>query len=286
MGPSMIELYTSSTPNGYKASIMLEETGLPYTVKPVSLSRNEQMRPEFLALNPNNKIPVIVDHETGSVVFESGAILLYLAEKTGVLLPARYEAQIETQQWVLFQAAHVGPMFGQLWYFRRSAPETVKLAIERYDRECRRILGVLERRLNDREYLVGDYGIADIMTWPWVACHDHIGIALDDFPRVKRWHDTVAARSAVRKGITIPEPYPPRAAVPAKQPTEIVLEAGKKYWWCSCGRSATQPFCDGSHKSTGFEPRPIEPAETAKVWLCQCKASAKAPFCDGMHNRL
>jgi len=282
----MIELYTSATPNGYKASIMLEETGLPYTVKPVSLSRNEQMRPEFLALNPNNKIPVIVDGDTGRVVFESGAILSYLSEKSGVFLPARYDTQLETLQWILFQAAHVGPMFGQLWFFRRSAPETVKLAIERYDRESKRILGVLERQLSEREYLVGDYGIADIMTWTWVACHDHIGIPLEGFPSVKRWHDAIAARPAVQKGIAIPDPYPPRAVAAAKQPREVLLEAGKKYWWCSCGRSKTQPFCDGSHRGTGFEPRAIEPSESSKVWLCQCKASAKAPLCDGMHNRL
>ncbi len=282
----MIDLYTSSTPNGYKASIMLEETGLPYTVKPVRLSRDEQLRPEFLALNPNNKIPVIVDRDTGRTVFESGAILFYLAEKSGKFLPTGPDRYYDTLQWILFQAAHVGPMFGQLWYFRRSAPETIMLALQRYEKESLRILGVLQRRLREQEYLVGDYGIADIMTWSWVDSYPHLGITLDGHPDVKRWHAAIAARPAVRKGISVPEVYSPRATVALKEPVEVMLEAGGEYWWCSCGLSKNQPFCDGSHKGTAFEPRAIEVAVTEKVWLCNCKSTGKAPFCDGMHNRL
>ncbi|QDF95647.1 glutathione S-transferase [Azoarcus sp. DD4] len=205
----MITLYTWGTPNGYKISIALEELGLAYEVRPVDITRGDQLTPEFLALNPNNKIPVIVDSDgpggTPITLIESGAILIYLAEKTGRLLPADPRARIEALQWLMLQMGSVGPMLGQAHHFLRFAPSAVPYAIERYSKEAARIYGVLNTRLRGREWLAGDdYSIADIATWPWIARHEWQGIELARFPEVKRWFDAIAARPAVQRGRKVP----------------------------------------------------------------------------------
>lgn len=183
---------------------MLEETGLTYDVHIVDIERGDQHSPEFRALNPNGKIPVIVDRATGQTVFESGAILSYLAEKSGHFNPPTLEARIETLQWLFFQVGHIGPMLGQLWYFKHSASEKIPLAIEGYQRETLRLFGVLDERLRDREYLAGDYGIADIATWPWINSFPELGVTLDKHPNLKRWHDEIAKRPAVIRGLAVP----------------------------------------------------------------------------------
>jgi len=204
----VIELYTWSTPNGRKVSIMLEEIGLPYRVHKVDISKNEQFSPEFIALNPNSKIPAILDQEgpTGRPMslFESGAILIYLAEKTGKLLAKEPMARYATLQWLMFQMGGVGPMFGQVHHFLRAAPEPVPYAIERYGKETRRLYGVLDARLGKSEYLAGDYSIADIATYPWVARHEWHKVALGDFPNVERWYKAISARPAVARGMQVP----------------------------------------------------------------------------------
>jgi GST-like protein len=200
-----IELYTYQTPNGHKASIMLEETGLPYAVHVVDIETGDQHRPAFVALNPNNKIPVIVDPDRDRTVFESGAILFYLADRSGVLGPVGPDETGLTLQWVLFQAAHVGPMIGQLWHFKVFATEKLPYAIARYARETARILGVLDGEFAGRPYLAGErYGIADIMTWPWINALPKLGVTLDATPNVQRWHAEIAARPAVQRGVAVP----------------------------------------------------------------------------------
>lgn len=205
----MITLYTWGTPNGRKISVMLEECGLPYTVKTINIGQGEQFTPEFLALNPNNKIPAIVD-EAGPdgapvTVFESGAILIYLAEKTGSFLPQDARDRLETLQWLMFQMASVGPMFGQTHHFLRFAPEQVPYAIKRYNDETRRLYGVLEGRLENRRWIVGEpYTIADIALYPWVDCFRYQDIDLAHFPNVQRWHDEMSGRPAVQRGMRVP----------------------------------------------------------------------------------
>jgi GSH-dependent disulfide-bond oxidoreductase len=204
----MIELYTWTTPNGRKVSIMLEETSLPYNVHPVDIGKGEQFRPEFVAINPNSKIPAIVDSDGPAgaplAIFESGAILIYLAEKTGKLLPRDPVARLLALQWLMFQMGGVGPMFGQAHHFLRAAPEPVPYGIERYTKETRRLYGVLERRLGEAEYLAGDYSIADIATFPWVARHEWHKVELAEFPQVARWYAAIAARPAVARGMRVP----------------------------------------------------------------------------------
>jgi glutathione S-transferase len=203
----MIELYTAPTPNGYKVSIMLEETGLPYTVHPIDLGKQEQKRPEFLAMNPNGRIPVIVDHDNDDfIVFESGAILIYLAEKTGKLLPADAKGRSRVLQWLCWQIGGLGPMQGQANVFYRYAPEKIPYAIDRYQRETYRLYQVLDTRLADNEYLAGDYSIADIATWPWAALHEWAGVAIDDLPHLQRWLRQIGERPAVLRGRDIPRP--------------------------------------------------------------------------------
>ena len=200
----MIALYTARTPNGYKASIMLEEIGVPYDVVKIDLSAGEQHAPAYLKINPNGKIPAIVDRQTGRRVFESGAILIYLAEKSGRLLPSDPAQRIETLEWLFFQVGHVGPMLGQLWHFVDLTRE-IPYALERYRKETLRLYGVVERRLAETHYLAGDdYTIADIATWPWLRVHKALGIDAGPFPNVNRWLDEIAARPAVTKGITVP----------------------------------------------------------------------------------
>ncbi len=203
----MIDLYTAATPNGYKASIALEELELPRTVHPIDLSKLEQKEEWFLKLNPNGRIPVIVDRENDDhVVFESGAILLYLAEKTGRLLPADPAARSQVIQWLMFQMGGIGPMQGQANVFYRYAPEPIPYAIERYQKETRRLYEVLDRRLAGRDYLVGDYSIADIASFTWVSTHEWSGVSLDGLGHVRRWLERIEARPAVQRGLVVPEP--------------------------------------------------------------------------------
>lgn len=193
----MIDLYYFPSPNGLKIAIMLEECGLPYQVIPVDIGSGEQFRPEYLALNPNNKIPTIVDQETGTSVFESGAILIYLSEKSGQLLPKSADERISALSWLFWQAGGLGPMAGQAHHFRAFATEKVPYGIERYTNEVNRLYGVMDKRLQDAEYLAGDYSIADIACWPWILSHERQGQDLDDFKDVKRWFDAIRNRPAV-----------------------------------------------------------------------------------------
>lgn len=204
----MIDLYYWPTPNGHKVSIMLEETGLPYRVKPVNILKGEQFDPAFLEISPNNRMPAIVDHEGPEgrpySLFESGAILLYLAEKTGRFLPEAPEAGYDAIQWLMFQMAGVGPMFGQCGHFLGYAPEKVPYAIERYSKETHRLYGVMDRRLADVPYLGGEtYTVADIATWPWIRVRWLHEIDIDEYPNVKRWYETVGAREGVRRGTAV-----------------------------------------------------------------------------------
>jgi len=203
----MIDLYTSQTPNGWKASIMLEETGLPYEVHSIGLMAGDQKKPEYLEINPNGRIPTIVDRDNGNfAVFESGAILVYLAEKTGKLMPTDVKGRSTVIQWVMFQMGGIGPMQGQANVFFRYFPEKLPAVISRYHNETKRLYEVLEKRLEGREYLCDDYSIADIASWPWVRIHAWAGIEIDDLPRVQAWIERVAARPAVQRGIEIPKP--------------------------------------------------------------------------------
>ncbi len=203
----MIDLYTAGTPNGYKASIALEELALPYAVHPIDLSQLEQKQDWFLKLNPNGRIPVIVDRDNDDhVVFESGAILLYLAEKTGRLLPKDPTARSQVIQWLMFQMGGIGPMQGQANVFYRYAPKPIPYAIERYQKETRRLYEVLDRRLGGREYLVDDYSIADIASFTWVRVHDWSGVSLDGLEWLERWLARIEARPGVQRGLAIPEP--------------------------------------------------------------------------------
>jgi glutathione S-transferase/GST-like protein len=208
----VIDLYTAATPNGWKVSIALEELGLPYQVHPIRLEKLEQKEPWFLALNPNGRIPAIVDRSNGDFpVFESGAILIYLAEKTGRLLPAEAKARSVVLQWLMFQMGGVGPMQGQANVFFRYAPEKIQYAIDRYQNETKRLYGVLDGRLRDNEYLAGDYSIADIATWPWVSIHSWAGVELEGLPNLARWLELVGKRPAVQKGRAVPTPIDPNA---------------------------------------------------------------------------
>ncbi len=202
----MIELFTAATPNGWKVSIALEELGLPYTVRPIALTRQEQKEEWYLRLNPNGRIPTIVDHsEGGFAVFESGAILIYLAEKTGRLMPQDRKGRSQVLQWLMFQMGGVGPMMGQANVFYRYAPEKIPYAIDRYQRECRRLFEVLDRQLQDREYLAEDYSIADIANWSWVHTYKWSGVSIEGLPHLERWLKAVGSRPAVQRGRAVPE---------------------------------------------------------------------------------
>jgi len=209
----VIDLYTWTTPNGRKVSIMLEECGLPYTVHPINIGKNvDQFTPQFVKINPNSKIPAIVDSDGPGggpiTIFESGAILIYLAEKTGRFMPKEPRARIAALEWLMFQMGGVGPMFGQTHHFLRAAPEKVPYAIERYKKETRRLYAVLDGHLKSHEYLADEYSIADMATYPWVARHEWHLVELKDFPNVNRWYDAIGARSAVKKGMAVPPPPP------------------------------------------------------------------------------
>ena len=205
----MIDLYTWSTPNGRKISIMLEECALPYRVHTIDIGRGDQFTPEFVAISPNSKIPAIVDQEGPEgkplALFESGAILLYLSWKTDKFLPRGIVEQFEVIQWLMFQMGGVGPMFGQTHHFLRSAPEPVPYAIERYSKETRRLYGVLNSRLEGREFLGSEYSVADIATYPWVARYDWHKVDLNKFPAVKSWFERIGSRPPVQAGMSVPQ---------------------------------------------------------------------------------
>jgi len=207
----MIELFTAATPNGFKVSIALEELSLSYTVRPISLGKLEQKEEWFLKINPNGRVPAIIDHGNGDfAVFESGAILIYLAEKTGKLLPTETRARSRVLQWLMFQMGGIGPMMGQANVFFRYAPEKIPYAIERYQRESRRLFEVLEGQLANHPYIANDeYSIADIALHSWVAGHEWSGVSIDGLPGLKRWLDLVGARPAVQKGRAVPPPLSP-----------------------------------------------------------------------------
>ena len=201
----MIDLYTSNTPNGYKVSIMLEELKLPYNVIAVNLVKKEQKKAKYLKLNPNGRVPTIVDRENGNfVVFESGAILIYLAEKTGQLLPEQPEKRSKVLQWLMFQMGGIGPMQGQAHVFYRYAPEKIEYAINRYQKETLRLYQVLNNQLKGKEYLVDDFSIADIATWPWVRRHRWAGIEIKNLFNLRRWMENLENRPAFQKGIEVP----------------------------------------------------------------------------------
>jgi len=201
----MIDLYTAATPNGYKVSILLEELQLPYHVFPVDLMQREQKQEDFLALNPNGRIPVIVDHENDQLpVFESGAILVYLAEKTGKHLPKEMKGRSQVMQWLMFQMGGIGPMQKQAHVFYRYAPEKIEYAIGRYQRETLRLYEVLDRQLKDKPYLAGEFSIADIACWPWVRIHNWAGVELTGLEYLERWITDLYARPAFQKGICVP----------------------------------------------------------------------------------
>jgi GSH-dependent disulfide-bond oxidoreductase len=215
----MITLYTAATPNGHKASVTLEELGLAYDVRALNLMKGEQKQADFLAINPNGRIPAIVDHdEDHFAVFESGAIMIYLAEKTGQLLPSDVRGRSRVIQWLMFQMGGVGPMMGQANVFYRYMPEKIQPAIDRYQNESKRLLTVLNTRLADNEYLAGDYSIADIANFCWARTHNWSGVDISDLPHLKRWMDTLYLRPAVLRGLKVPEEM---------SPAKIIEAAGK-----------------------------------------------------------
>ncbi len=204
----MIELYTWPTPNGHKIHIMLEEVGLPYRVHPIDIGRGDQFEPDFLKISPNNKMPAIIDQDGPGdeplALFESGAILIYLAEKTSKFMSSDPVERYTTLQWLMFQKAGIGPLLGQNHHFRSYAPEKIPYAIDRYTNEAKRLYGVLDGRLSEAAYMAGrDYTIADISTYPWLRGHENQGIDLDEFPHVKRWFEEINERPAVQRGVQV-----------------------------------------------------------------------------------
>lgn len=199
----MIDLYTFTTPNGRKPIIMLEEVGIPYTIHAVDITKGDQFKPEYVEINPNSKIPSIKDRDTELTIFESAAILLYLAEKSGKLMPTEQKGRFTVLEWLMFQIGSIGPMFGQLSHFKLHAPEQVPYAINRFEKEALRLYGVLDSQLSDHEFIANEYSIADVATFPWVANYEQIGLTLDQHPNLKRWVNTVQERPAVQKGMSI-----------------------------------------------------------------------------------
>jgi GST-like protein len=230
----MIDLYFAATPNGLKAKLFLEEANIPYRVIPISLSKGEQLKPEFLTISPNNKIPAIVDHEPiggGAPVtlFESGAIMLYLAEKTGRLIPTDVHGRAEVLQWLFWQMAGLGPMAGQIGHFNVYAPERVPYAIDRYTRETSRLYSVLNQRLADRSFIAGEFSIADIACYPWIVPHAAHGQNLDAFPHLKRWFETIAARPAtVRTYEGVENTYAPKQQTLSDEERRVLFGQGAR----------------------------------------------------------
>ena len=227
----MIDVYFWPTPNGQKVTIALEELRLPYNVIPINIGKGDQFKPEFLKISPNNKMPAIVDSDgPGSKtisIFESGAILIYLAEKTGRLMPTDTRGRYKVLEWLMFQMASVGPMLGQAHHFRRYAPEQIQYAINRYTNEAKRIYGVIDKRVAEVPYLAGEYSIADIATYPWLKLHKLQGQKLEDFPNLKRWYEAMEARPAVQKGMAVMANGP--ALQPNDKETFSVLFGAQQY---------------------------------------------------------
>ncbi|KQM75635.1 glutathione binding-like protein [Xylophilus sp. Leaf220] len=225
----MIDLYYWTTPNGHKISIFLEEAGLPYTVRPIHIGKGEQFAPEFLAIAPNNRIPAIVDHapaDGGAPIplFESGAILLYLADKTRRFVPQDLRGRNDALQWLFWQMGGLGPMAGQNHHFGSAAPEKIPYAIDRYVRETARLYGVLDRRLADREFVAGDYSIADMASYPWIVSHAKQQQDLGDFPHLRRWFETIRARPAVQRAYALVDTVnPPGAPQPSAEEQARIL---------------------------------------------------------------
>ena len=223
----MIDLYTSPTPNGWKASVALEELGLSYTVHAIDLMQGEQKTEAYRRLNPNGRIPTLVDHDNGDfAVFESGAILMYLAEKTGRLMPADAKGRSLVVQWLMFQMGGVGPMMGQANVFFRYLPEKIQPAIDRYQHESRRLFEVLDRRLEDNEWLAGAYSIADIGHWCWVRTHRWSGVSIEGLAHLRRWLDTMKARPACRRGVEVP--FKVESALKDDQATQAFVERARQ----------------------------------------------------------
>ena len=220
----MFELLTSETPNGWKISIALEEMELPYTFRHIKLSEKEQKQDWYVRLNPNGRIPTLIDHDNDDfAIFESGAILIYLAEKSGKFLPRDVKGRSRVLQWLMFQMSGVGPMMGQANVFFRYAPEKIPYAIERYQRETLRLFGVLDQQLASHEYIAGDYSIADMALWPWVKGFGWSGVTLDGLDHVQRWVNLIAERPAVKRGCAVPP------AVDLGNRTQQTVDAGRKF---------------------------------------------------------
>ncbi|HEU4342122.1 MAG TPA: glutathione S-transferase N-terminal domain-containing protein [Candidatus Binatia bacterium] len=229
----MIDLYYWTTPNGHKITIYLEETGLPYAIKPVNIGKGDQFKPEFLAISPNNRIPAIVDNDPAGggkpiSVFESGAILQYLAEKTGKFLPADLRGRTEVMQWLFWQMGGLGPMLGQNHHFRNYADEKLTYAIERYVKETERLYGVLDERLADREFVAGPYSIADMACYPWIVLHERQGQNLDDFPNLKRWFETIYRREAVQRAYALAKTINPDPSGMTEEAKKILFGQGRR----------------------------------------------------------
>jgi GST-like protein len=227
----MIDLYAWPTPNAYKISIMMEEVGIPYQAIPINIGQGDQFKPDFLKISPNNKMPAIVDPEGPGgepfSLFESGAILMYLADKSGQLLPTEMGSRYRVIEWLMFQMGGVGPMLGQANHFRQYAPEQVPYAINRYTNEASRLYGVLDRRLSEVEYLAGDYSIADIATFPWLRGYANQGQDLNDYPQVKRWFEAIDQRPAVQKGLELMAEF--RRTGPMDDKAKQILFGAEQY---------------------------------------------------------
>jgi GSH-dependent disulfide-bond oxidoreductase len=229
----MIDVYYWTTPNGHKVTIFLEETGLPYSIKPVNIGKGEQFQPEFLAISPNNRIPAIVDNDPAGggkpiSVFESGAILQYLAEKTRKFLPADLRGRTEVMQWLFWQMGGLGPMLGQNHHFRNYSNEKLTYAIERYVKETERLYGVLDERLADREFAAGPYSIADMACYPWIVLHERQGQNLDDFPNLKRWFETIQRREAVQRAYALAKTINPAPPGMTEEAKKILFGQGRR----------------------------------------------------------
>ena len=221
----MIEFYYWPTPNGWKISIMLEECGIDYRMIPVDIGRGEQFQPHFLAISPNHRMPAIIDRDATPEpvsVFESGAILIYLAERTGQFMPSTKPGRKETLEWIFWQVGNLGPMAGQLSHFVNYAQDGNEYARRRYANEYDRCIGVLDRRLSEREFIVGDYSIADMASWPWLIPYKHLGQSLEPYPNVRRWHEAMKSRPAVRAGVDVGKELRRRAA-PSEEERDVLF---------------------------------------------------------------
>jgi GST-like protein len=229
----VIDLYYWTTPNGHKIAIFLEETGLPYNIKPIDIGKGDQFKPDFLRISPNNRIPAIVDHEPGDgggplSIFESGAILEYLAMKAGKFLPEDVRGRAEVMQWLFWQMGGLGPMLGQNHHFRNYSNEKITYAIERYTRETERLYGVLDERLTDREFVAGDYSIADIACYPWIVLHERQGQDLNDYARLKRWFETIQKRGAVQRAYALARQVNPDSRGMTEEAKKILFGQGRR----------------------------------------------------------